>query len=269
MIPSMTRTLSHRGDVPPFYAMELLKLANRKRESGADVISLCLGQPCSGAPAAVRNAARSALASGSTLGYTDANGLPELRAEIARHYASGEGVEVDPARVLVTTGSSAGFTAVILAAFETGDEVAMARPGYPAYRNVLTSLGARVLDLDCGPESRFQPTVDMLAALRRSGAPCRLSPTELFSTLMVTSGTMTHRLKRLETRGFIERVPNAQDARSMLVQLTPAGLALIDRAVPAHVENERRMLSALHADVLAQLDAHLSTLLRSLEEPKA
>ena len=110
---------------------------------------------------------------------------------------------------------------------------------------------------------------DMLAALRRSGAPCRLSPTELFSTLMVTSGTMTHRLKRLETRGFIERVPNAQDARSMLVQLTPAGLALIDRAVPAHVENERRMLSALHADVLAQLDAHLSTLLRSLEEPKA
>ncbi len=110
---------------------------------------------------------------------------------------------------------------------------------------------------------------DMLAALRRSGAPCRLSPTELFSTLMVTSGTMTHRLKRLETRGFIERVPNAQDARSMLVQLTPAGLALIDRAVPAHVENERRMLSALHADVLAQLDTHLSTLLRSLEEPKA
>lgn len=106
---------------------------------------------------------------------------------------------------------------------------------------------------------------DMLAALRRSGAPHRLSPTELFSTLMVTSGTMTHRLKRLETRGFIERVPNEQDARSMLVQLTPAGLALIDRAVPAHVENERRLLSALRADVLAQLDSHLSTLLLSLE----
>lgn len=110
---------------------------------------------------------------------------------------------------------------------------------------------------------------DMLAALRRSGAPHRLSPTELFSTLMVTSGTMTHRLKRLETRGFIERVPNEQDARSMLVQLTDTGLALIDRAVETHVENERRMLSALRADVLAQLDTHLSTLLLSLEERKA
>ncbi len=166
----MTRSLSHRGDVPPFYAMELLKLANRKRESGADVISLCLGQPSSGAPLAVRQAAQAALASGSTLGYTDANGLPELREAIAGHYASGYGVSVDPARVVITTGSSAGFTAIILAAFEAGDQVAMARPGYPAYRNVLTSLGCRVIDLDCGPESRFQPTVDMLDALARPPA---------------------------------------------------------------------------------------------------
>ena len=109
---------------------------------------------------------------------------------------------------------------------------------------------------------------DMLAALRRSGAPCRLSPTELFSTLMVTSGTMTHRLKRLETRGFIERVPNAQDARSMLVQLTDRGLALIDRAGETHVENERQLLSTLHADVLCALDTHLSALLCSLEDSR-
>ncbi len=110
---------------------------------------------------------------------------------------------------------------------------------------------------------------DMLAALRRSGRPHRLSPTELFSTLMVTSGTMTHRLKRLESRGLIERVANAQDARSMLVQLTDSGLALIDRAVEAHVENERRLLSALGGEVLCALDTHLSTLLLSLEERKA
>ena len=76
---------------------------------------------------------------------------------------------------------------------------------------------------------------DMLAALRRSGAPYRLSPTELFSTLMVTSGTMTHRLKRLEASGWIARVPNALDARSMLVELTESGFALIDRAVELHV----------------------------------
>lgn len=106
---------------------------------------------------------------------------------------------------------------------------------------------------------------DMLATLRRAGAPYRLSPTALFSALMVTSGTMTHRLKRLETSGLIERVPNEQDARSMLVQLSPKGVKLINRAVEAHVENERRLLSALPADALAGLDAQLSALLRSLE----
>ncbi|KHN52181.1 MarR family winged helix-turn-helix transcriptional regulator [Pectobacterium fontis] len=106
---------------------------------------------------------------------------------------------------------------------------------------------------------------DMLATLRRAGAPYCLSPTALFSTLMVTSGTMTHRLKRLETRGFIERVQNQQDARSTLVQLTSTGLALINRAAGAHVENERQVLSALPAEVLAALDANLAALLRDLE----
>ncbi|MCQ9422975.1 MarR family transcriptional regulator [Pseudomonas sp. LJDD11] len=106
---------------------------------------------------------------------------------------------------------------------------------------------------------------DMLATLRRSGAPYCLSPTALFSTLMVTSGTMTHRLKRLETRQLIERVANPDDARSLLVQLTAQGLALIDRAVESHVENERRLLETLPADVLAEMDASLSRLLRVLE----
>lgn len=150
----------------PFYAMELLKLANQKRQAtGADVISLCLGQPADGAPAVVRQAAIDALNSGSPLGYTDANGVPDLRGAIANHYRAGYGVEIDPGRIMITTGSSAGFTAIILAAFEAGDTVAMTRPGYPAYRNVLGSLGCEVVDLDCGPETRFQPTVEMLEAL--------------------------------------------------------------------------------------------------------
>lgn len=84
---------------------------------------------------------------------------------------------------------------------------------------------------------------DMLATLRRAGAPYRLAPTALFSTLMVTSGTMTHRLQRLETRGWITRVPNPEDARSTLVQLTGTGFAQIERAVDAHVANEHRMLA--------------------------
>lgn len=106
---------------------------------------------------------------------------------------------------------------------------------------------------------------DMLATLRRAGTPHILTPTELFSTLMVTSGTMTHRLKRLESRGFIVRQVNTEDARSMLVQLTDEGLALIDRAVETHVENERQLLSALPAEKLFELDTRLADLLRSLE----
>ncbi len=157
--------MSKRGDVEPFYAMELLKLANIKRAEGSGVISLCLGQPCDGAPTPVRDAAARALAGGQRLGYTDANGLPELRERIAEHYLAQYGVDLDPGRVLVTTGSSAAFTAIILAAFDHGDEVAMARPGYPAYRNVLRAQGCLVTEIDCGPETGFQPTVEMLDAL--------------------------------------------------------------------------------------------------------
>ncbi len=157
--------MSKRGEVEPFYAMELLKLANIKQAEGADVISLCLGQPSDGAPIPVLDAAARVLADRASLGYTDANGLPELRQRIAAHYLSRYGVDIDPGRVLVTTGSSAAFTAIILAAFDRGDVVAMARPGYPAYRNVLQALGCRVAEIGCGPDTDFQPTVEMLEAL--------------------------------------------------------------------------------------------------------
>jgi DNA-binding MarR family transcriptional regulator len=106
---------------------------------------------------------------------------------------------------------------------------------------------------------------DVLATLRRSGAPYCLAPTALFSALMITSGTMTHRLKGLETRGLVQRLPNRDDARSVLVQLTPTGLALIDRAVEAHVENERRILASIKPSDLGVLDARLSRLLAVLE----
>ena len=116
--------------------------------------------------------------------------------------------------------------------------------------------------------ARFGMTMwefDVLATLRRSGAPFCLTPTALFSTLMVTSGTMTHRMKSLETRGLVQRLPNPQDARSMLVQLTDQGLELIDRAVEAHLDNERAMLAPMPAAELAALDQRLSLLLRVLE----
>ena len=106
---------------------------------------------------------------------------------------------------------------------------------------------------------------DVLATLRRSGAPYRLAPTALFSALMITSGTMTHRLKGLEARGLVRRVPNRGDARSVLVQLTRAGLSLIDRAVEAHVENEQRILASMKPADLLALDDRLSRLLAVLE----
>jgi DNA-binding MarR family transcriptional regulator len=106
---------------------------------------------------------------------------------------------------------------------------------------------------------------DVLATLRRSGAPHRLAPTALFSTLMITSGTMTHRLKGLESRGLVERLANSEDARSVLVQLTPAGLELIERAVTAHVANEHRILASSKPADMALLDDRLSRLLTELE----
>jgi DNA-binding MarR family transcriptional regulator len=108
---------------------------------------------------------------------------------------------------------------------------------------------------------------DVLATLRRSGTPYCLAPTVLFSALMITSGTMTHRLKGLETRALVLRLPNPGDARSVLVQLTPAGLALIDRALEAHVENERKILASIKPADLMALDTRLSRLLAVLERP--
>lgn len=106
---------------------------------------------------------------------------------------------------------------------------------------------------------------DVLATLRRSGAPYCLAPAALLSSMMVSSGTMTHRLQRLESHGHVERLANPADARSLLVQLTPQGLELIDRAVTAHVDNEWRILAPLKPAEWAALDARLIQLLAALE----
>jgi DNA-binding MarR family transcriptional regulator len=106
---------------------------------------------------------------------------------------------------------------------------------------------------------------DVLATLRRAGHPYSLAPTALYSSLMVTSGTMTHRLQRLEKVGLVERVKSSEDLRSMLVQLTETGLSLINQAVEAHIANEQAILDLLPADSRKQLDKHLVTLLSMLE----
>lgn len=156
--------VSQRSSVEPFYVMEVLKAAAERQRTHGDVIMLCAGQPSTGAPAPAREAAVAALGR-ETLGYTEATGILPLRQAIAHHYRETAGIEVHSDDVVVFPGSSGAFTALFLAAFDAGDTVAMTRPGYPAYRNSLQALGCRVLELDCGPQTRYQPTVAMLEAL--------------------------------------------------------------------------------------------------------
>ncbi|WP_394614980.1 pyridoxal phosphate-dependent aminotransferase [Lentzea sp. JNUCC 0626] len=154
-------TVAARADVPPFHVMDVLSAAAQRQRTHGDVISLAAGQPSSPAPRPVRDAAARALEQHS-LGYTEQLGILELRQAIAGHYGRQYGLAVDADDVVVTTGSSGAFTLAFLAAFDAGDRVALARPGYPAYRNILKALGCEVVELDCGAETRFQPTVEML-----------------------------------------------------------------------------------------------------------
>lgn len=153
-----------RANVAPFHVMEVLSAAQARQRSHGDVVSLCAGQPTAGAPRPVLEAAERLLAKGN-LGYTVQLGIPELREAIAGHYARRYALEVSPEDVVVTTGSSGGFLLSFLSAFDLGDRVAMARPGYPAYRNLLTALGCEVVEFPAGAESRFQPTTALLDEL--------------------------------------------------------------------------------------------------------
>ena len=120
--------------------MDVLAAANAREAAGGSVMHMEVGQPSAPAPRAVIEAAQAALGHG-RIGYTEALGLPSLRERIARHYRDSYGVAVPASRVCVTTGSSGGFILGFLAMFEPGDRVAIASPGYPAYRNVLEALG--------------------------------------------------------------------------------------------------------------------------------
>jgi aspartate/methionine/tyrosine aminotransferase len=155
---------SLRAGIPPFYVMDVWLAAAERQRTHGDLVNLSAGQPSAGAPAAVRAAAKAAL-DGTVLGYSVALGIPELRAAIASAYQARHGLAVDPNEVVITTGSSGGFLLAFLACFDVGHRVAIASPGYPCYRNILSALGCEVVEIPCGPETRFQPTARMLADL--------------------------------------------------------------------------------------------------------
>ena len=162
----MTLKLSRRGQVPPFIVMDVMRAAAEREATGADVLHLEVGQPSTGAPRKVLEAAEAALKSGEALGYTLALGIPELRDAIARHYRDFYGVSVPAERIVVTTGSSGAFLLGFLAAFDAGERVAMASPAYPAYKNILRALDIEAVEIPAGEPERWQAVPDLV---RRAG----------------------------------------------------------------------------------------------------
>lgn len=179
----MALKLSNRGDIPPFIVMDVLRAANERAAAGEDILHLSLGQPATPAPDYVLETVKSALDT-EMIGYTDAMGIPELRQGIADHYMHLYKQKVDPRRVMVTTGSSAGFLLSFLAAFNPGDRVALAAPGYPAYRNILVALDIEPVLIEVGPKERFQPTAELLAAQGELDGVIIASPSNPAGTML-------------------------------------------------------------------------------------
>ncbi|HLH91687.1 MAG TPA: aminotransferase class I/II-fold pyridoxal phosphate-dependent enzyme [Xanthobacteraceae bacterium] len=158
-------TPSGRSNVPPFMVMDVMAAAARLEAAGIDVVHMEVGQPAAAAPATALAAARAALAR--PIAYTQALGLPSLRRRIARHYGERHGLDLDPARVVVTTGSSAAFMLAFLALFEPGDRIAIANPGYPPYRHILSALGCEPVLIATNATTRWALTGEALLAAHR------------------------------------------------------------------------------------------------------
>lgn len=158
----MALKVAKRGQVAPFIVMDVMRAANEREVAGENIVHMEVGQPGTGAPSGVVEAAVEALRT-ERLGYTDAFGIPPLRAAIRAHYRDTYDIDVPVERIAVTTGSSGAFILSFLSAFDEGDRVALAAPGYPAYRNILISLGIEVVEIPVGPDTNFQPTPDLLA----------------------------------------------------------------------------------------------------------
>jgi aspartate/methionine/tyrosine aminotransferase len=157
---------SARSGVPPFMVMDVMAAAARLEAQGRRIVHMEVGQPAAGAPASSIAAVRAALADGPH-GYTETLGMAPLRRRIAQSYLQWHDVDLDAERVVVTTGSSAGFMLAFLAAFEPGDRVAVAVPGYPPYRHILSALGCEPVLIETDATTRWAITSEMLLAQHR------------------------------------------------------------------------------------------------------
>ncbi|MEM8627048.1 MAG: aminotransferase class I/II-fold pyridoxal phosphate-dependent enzyme [Pseudomonadota bacterium] len=160
--------VSRRSSVDPFIVMDVMEAASRAEDAGRRIIHMEVGQPGTGAPHAAAQALENEMRV-NALGYTVALGLPALRQRIARLYAEWYNLDLDPARVIVTPGSSGGFLLAFTALFDTGDRVGIGAPGYPSYRQILRALDLVPVDLMASPENRLQPVPDDLVGQNLAG----------------------------------------------------------------------------------------------------
>ncbi len=211
---------STRGNVDPFIVMDVMEAARRAESAGRHIIHMEVGQPGTPAPAAAREALARAMQD-DALGYTVALGLPALRARIAQLYGEWYNVDLDPARVVVTPGSSGGFILAFTALFDAGDRVALGAPGYPSYRQILKALDLVPVEVAAQAKNRLQPVPADLEGVDYQG-------------LMVASpanptGTMLDR-----------------DALGALIDAAQAkGAAFLSDEIYHGIEYEQRAVSAL------------------------
>ena len=211
---------STRSQVDPFIVMDVMQAASAAEADGRHIIHMEVGQPGTGAPKSAVEALKGAMDAGA-LGYTVALGLPALRVRIAQMYGEWYGVDLDPARVVITPGSSGGFILAFTALFDTGDRVGIGAPGYPSYRQILRALALEPVDLPTAAENRYQPVPADFAGMDLAG-------------LMVASpanptGTMLDR-----------------DAMGALIRACgEAGTSFISDEIYHGIEYERKAVTAL------------------------
>ncbi len=184
----MLKVSNRAREIPPFFVMEVMRVANEREAVKEAVYHMEVGQPGTGAPEAALRAAEVALRD-QRLGYTDALGVPKIREAIAQRYSDYYGLTVSPERIVATTGSSGAFVLAFLAAFDAGDRVALAAPGYPCYRNILSVLGIEPVLLPTELSDRFQPTPALLDRAREAGPLAGLivaSPSNPTGTMLDT-----------------------------------------------------------------------------------
>jgi aspartate/methionine/tyrosine aminotransferase len=149
------------AEIAPFYAIQLSRIAHRLKAEGRSILHMEFGQPSTGAPKAALAVAHRVL-DAEAMGYWES---AELTARIARRYREAYGVHVDPEEVVLTCGASPALVLALSSTFSPGDRIALARPGYVAYRNVLKALRMVPVEIACGPQTRFQLTAKAIAAL--------------------------------------------------------------------------------------------------------